>query len=102
MTGRLATRYPRPATPPAAADPAQLRCDRGGLDAVINGSDLATAAAHLSGCMSCQAQFLSQGGLLPVPGRATGDHAIEERAASKRSTGPGAGEAAGHGAPALP
>jgi hypothetical protein len=99
MTSRLDTRRPRSAAPPAAtgpgpairlgpvtgsgpaahlgpaADPAHPRCERGGLDAVINGSDLATAATHLSVCMSCQTQFLAQGGLLPVPQRATGLHA---------------------------
>jgi hypothetical protein len=71
-TRSLDTRSPRPAAPPATADPGHPRCERGGLDAVITGSDLATAASHLSECMSCQAQFLSQGGLLPVPERATG------------------------------
>lgn len=87
MTSRLDTRRPQPATPPAAAGPAHPHCERGGLDAVINGSDLATAASHLSECMACQAQFLSQGGLLPVP---------------QRATGPRADESAGHTAPAQP
>jgi hypothetical protein len=71
----------QPARPGPATDPAHPHCERGGLDAVINGSDLATAATHLGDCMSCQAQFLSQGGLLPVPERATGPRADSLRAA---------------------
>jgi hypothetical protein len=57
------------AGPPAApkrAAPGDA-CDRGGLAAVLEGSDLATATEHFRQCTACQREFVSLGGLLPDP-----------------------------------
>jgi hypothetical protein len=51
------------AGPVPAAGPAPERCERGGLDAVINGSDLITATTHFGRCIACQREFLSLGAL---------------------------------------
>jgi hypothetical protein len=43
------------------------RCQQGGLDTVLNGSDLTTATTHFRHCTACQYEFLDLGGLLPTP-----------------------------------
>jgi TPR repeat protein len=59
MIGGQDGRRPPPAEPPAAA------CERGGLAAVLEGSDLVTATEHFRQCEACQREFVSRGGLLP-------------------------------------
>jgi TPR repeat protein len=56
-----------PAPPPPAASTAAGNCREGGLDAIINGSDLITAMTHIRHCTACQREFVSRDGLLPVP-----------------------------------
>jgi hypothetical protein len=51
--------YPAPAPPE--------RCELGGLQAVLGGSDLATASVHFGHCTACQREFVRLGGLLPIP-----------------------------------
>lgn len=51
--------YPAP-TPPEL-------CELGGLEAVLGSTDLATASLHFGHCTACQREFVSLGGLLPVP-----------------------------------
>lgn len=51
--------YPAP-TPPDL-------CELGGLQAVLSGNDLASASLHFGHCTACQREFVSIGGLLPVP-----------------------------------
>jgi hypothetical protein len=46
-------------------------CEQGGLEVVLNGSDLSTASAHFRLCTACQHEFLDRGGLLPRLGAAT-------------------------------
>jgi hypothetical protein len=46
-------------------------CDHGGLEVVLNGSDLNTASAHFQLCTACQHEFVDLGGLLPRLGAAT-------------------------------
>jgi hypothetical protein len=60
------TRRPRPAPPPPPPS-AEDSCRQGGLAAVINTSDLATASAHFRRCTSCQREFVGLNGLLPAP-----------------------------------
>jgi hypothetical protein len=55
---------PTPAEEPVSADE---HCRQGGLNAVVNGSDLTTAAEHFRHCVCCQNEFLHLGGLLPAP-----------------------------------
>lgn len=67
LTGEIAAG--QAAGPPAApkrAAPGDA-CDRGGLAAVLEGSDLATATEHFRQCTACQREFVSLGGLLPDP-----------------------------------
>ena len=57
-----------PATGPSpVASTAAGSCQEGGLDAIVNGSDLITAMTHLRHCTACQHEFLSRDGLLPTP-----------------------------------
>ncbi len=67
MISRHDTRHPRPPGPAQPAGPAQERCEQGGLDAVVNGTDLTTATTHFRHCTPCQREFLSLGGLLHTP-----------------------------------
>jgi hypothetical protein len=72
MSSRDACR-PSAADPrcPSAADsgsgsgPEAGSCEHGGLEAVVNGSDLAAATAHFRLCTPCQHEFVDRGGLLP-------------------------------------
>jgi TPR repeat protein len=62
-----------PGQPPAAGPaPAANRgtgdCEQGGLEAVVNGRDLTTAATHFGHCTACQREFIRLGGLLLTPG----------------------------------
>ncbi|HEY2577702.1 MAG TPA: hypothetical protein VGI74_15455 [Streptosporangiaceae bacterium] len=50
----------------AAPAPPEL-CEQGGLQTVLSSSDLATASLHFGHCVACQREFVSLGGLLPVP-----------------------------------
>ncbi|HEU5416632.1 MAG TPA: hypothetical protein VFV41_02990 [Streptosporangiaceae bacterium] len=61
MIGDRAGRRRPPAEPPAAGE----CCERGGLAAVLEGSDLLTATEHFRRCTACQREFVSRGGLLP-------------------------------------
>jgi hypothetical protein len=64
-------RRPRATEPTPAADPVPAPdpqadiCGQGGLDKVVNGSDLVTASAHFRQCTACQREFLRRGGVLP-------------------------------------
>jgi TPR repeat protein len=62
MIGGQDGRRRPPADPPAA--PGE-RCERGGLAAVLEGSDLLTATEHFRQCTACQREFVRRGGLLP-------------------------------------
>lgn len=55
---------PRDAEPEAAGATAGAACARGGLDAVIEATDLAGATAHFQRCTPCQQEFVQRGGLL--------------------------------------
>lgn len=83
------------AGPVPAAGPAAERCELGGLDAVINGSDLITATTHFGQCIACQREFLSLGALLPPPARP----AAQSQAASVKPAEPA--EAAEPAEPAM-
>jgi hypothetical protein len=67
LVSRQDTRRPRLVGPVRPGDPAQERCEQGGLDAVVNGTDLATATTHFRHCTPCQHEFISHGGLLRAP-----------------------------------
>jgi hypothetical protein len=72
LTGEIAAG--QPAEPPGAQSPGAQpaaapgdACDRGGLAAVLEGCDLATATEHFRQCTACQQEFVSRGGVLPGP-----------------------------------
>lgn len=67
MISRHDPEHPIPPAPPQAASTAAGNCPEGGLDAIINGSDLITAMTHIRHCTACVREFLSRDGLLPTP-----------------------------------
>lgn len=54
---------PPPAVPPPGP-PGEV-CGQGGLAAVLEGCDLASATEHFRQCTACQQEFVSRGGVLP-------------------------------------
>ena len=67
MISRHDPEHPRPPAPAPVASTAAGSCREGGLDAIVNGSDLITAMTHFRHCTACQHEFLSRDGLLPTP-----------------------------------
>jgi TPR repeat protein len=69
MIGNHDTRRPLPADPhPAQSGQGAAQpdgCERGGLAAVLDSSDLVTATEHFRQCTACQREFVGRGGLLP-------------------------------------
>jgi hypothetical protein len=67
MISRHDPDHPSLPAPVPAVSSAAGSCQEGGLDAIVNGSDLITAMTHFRHCTACQREFLSRGGLLPTP-----------------------------------